>query len=246
MTTTASGLQLFARYAYPPNQLGYCGPADHRQLLAHLRGGTIDVGLSRLAQAFDGPLPYLQTIAHAAGSGDPFAHEVVEAYWIGNELLDRVDDEVFRAALERAFATHPGAEWTRLRAALPGGLPHHSFHVLVNYPWVGLLRSGRDEPLHVLDQCRIRWGRVEAVSERRVAVRSEPLAFDGERLHLGPARVEHAAQPLEGLEADRPLRPGDWVALHWQWICDRLSSQQLNGLRRHFADQLHLVNERVL
>lgn len=245
-TIAASGLQLFARYAYPPNERGYCGPQDPQELAAYLRQGTSDPGLMRLARAFDGPLPYLQSIAAAAGTDDPFSQEVVEAYWVGNDLLDHVDDETFRAALHAGFATHPGAEWTRVQAALPGGVPHHSFHVFVTYPWAGLLRTGRAEPLRVLDQCRIRWGQVETASPERLLVRSEPLAFDGQQLHLGPARVEDAAQPVDGSQADRPLEPGDWVALHWQWICDRLSSRQVDDLRRHSASQLRLVNERVL
>ncbi|MDQ4039325.1 MAG: DUF6390 family protein [Actinomycetota bacterium] len=29
----ASGVAMFVRYAYPPNQRGYCGPADTGSLL---------------------------------------------------------------------------------------------------------------------------------------------------------------------------------------------------------------------
>ena len=30
---------------------------------------------------------------------------------------------------------------------------------------------------------------------------------------------------------DEPPGPGDWVSLHWDWICDRLSQRQLRALR---------------
>lgn len=242
-----SGLQQFARFASPPNQRGYCGPEDHRRLLAYLRGGTIDAGLATLAEAFVGPRPYLETIAHAAGTADVFRHDVVEAYWIGGTLLDDIDDEVFARALDATFADHPGSDWARIATTLPGGLPHHSFHVLVTYPWVGFLGRGRDEPLRILDQCRIRWGQVESVAEDGgVRVRSEPLVFDDGGLALGPARTEDAAQPIDGLGLDRPLEPGDGVALHWDWICDRLTDRQLGDLRRYSADQLRLVNDRII
>jgi len=40
-----SGAQLFARYAYPPNVLGYCGPADHLSLFEYGTSGVTDAGL---------------------------------------------------------------------------------------------------------------------------------------------------------------------------------------------------------
>jgi len=35
----AAGTVLFARYAFPPNELGYCGPADPDVLLRHATSG---------------------------------------------------------------------------------------------------------------------------------------------------------------------------------------------------------------
>ena len=61
------GPLLFARYAYPPNALGYCGPQDHRALLEYAAAGVVDRGLRELAQGFDGAWPYLRLIAEAAG-----------------------------------------------------------------------------------------------------------------------------------------------------------------------------------
>lgn len=243
----AAGLQLFSRFAYPPNQRGYCGPDDHRRLLAYLRGAEVDEQLRALARAFDGPLPYLTALAEAAATDDPFRHDVVEAYWVGGDLVDRVDDEVLAANLAMTFRDHPGGAWPRVEAALPGGLAHHSFQVLVTYPWIGLLPTGRPEPLRILDQCRVRWGQVQAVSaDGRAAVRSRPLAYDGAGLSLAEPRQEEALQPIDGLVTERGLRRGDWVALHWEWICCRLDDARLDALERHTNSQLRLVNERVL
>ncbi len=41
------------------------------------------------------------------------------------------------------------------------------------------------------------------------------------------------------------LVPGDWVALHWDWVCDRLSPRQLANLRRSTSRQLAITNDRV-
>ncbi|MDQ4131396.1 MAG: DUF6390 family protein, partial [Actinomycetota bacterium] len=160
----ALGLVLFARYAYPPNVLGYCGPPDHQALLEYGSARVSDPGLAELARSFQGPFPYLTLIAGAAGIDDPFDARVVEAYWVGNRLLDGIDTALFGNVLMDRFRRVAGPSWRYLAEAIPAGcLPHHAFHVFGVYPWVGLLASGRsDLPLHVLDRCRIRWGRVVA------------------------------------------------------------------------------------
>ena len=65
------GPLLFARYAYAPNALGYCGADEPRTLLEYGDAQASDSGLSELARTFDGAWPYLELIAGAAGIGDP-------------------------------------------------------------------------------------------------------------------------------------------------------------------------------
>lgn len=76
-----AGPLLFVRYAYPPNSLGYCGPADSRAFYEYGAAGVVDRGLVELAQAFHGAWPYLELIAGASGIADPLDRRVVEAYW---------------------------------------------------------------------------------------------------------------------------------------------------------------------
>ncbi|MGP8065881.1 MAG: DUF6390 family protein, partial [Acidimicrobiales bacterium] len=58
---------LFARYAYPPNALGYCGPADHTALLGAASEGDDLRELTHLASRFEGAWPYLELIAGCNG-----------------------------------------------------------------------------------------------------------------------------------------------------------------------------------
>ena len=46
------GPLLFARYAYPPNELGYCGGDDHRALLEQTSAGVVDGGLRHTLRGF--------------------------------------------------------------------------------------------------------------------------------------------------------------------------------------------------
>jgi hypothetical protein len=111
------------------------------------------------------------------------------------------------------------------------------------YPWVGLLRSGRvDEPLQVLDRCRIRWGRVVSADGDWAVVRSSPLGWDGHRLALSPPRAERVRAAAGGLGLAGGLAAGDWCALHWDWVCAVLTPARLAALRLHTARQMELVN----
>lgn len=239
-----SGLQLFARYAYPPNERGYCGPDDHMALLEYRTAGVVDEGLAKLAGAFTGPWPYLKLMAEKTGAGGPFSRRIVEAYWVGNELLDQVGTFDFGNTIEDKFKARVGRKWPGMAEAVPGGIPHHSFHVFVTYPWVGLLEENyRGEPLRILDQCRIRWGRVDAVEGDKAVVTSEPLTWDGRRLDLGAPRQETVTLAVGGLGFTDQLQPGEWVSMHWSWICDRLDARQLADLKRFSARQLRMTNE---
>jgi hypothetical protein len=217
-----TGPALFVRYAFAPNRLGYCGPADADALLEYGALGRADNGFRALARQFEGAWPQLRRIAAATGTADPLDREVVEAYWIGNRLLDRAGDG-------------------------EGGLPHHSFQVFCLYPWADLLPEERStaQALRVLDQCRIRWGRVVADVDGQVVVESRPLEWDGTHLALGAPREETAVRGVDGVEMIERLSPGEWVALHWGWVCDRLAPAQLVALRHYSAYHLRLVNQRL-
>jgi len=233
-----SGPVRFARFAFPPNRLGYCGPGDGGDLAYYTRGHE-DPGLRDIATGFDGAYPYLRLLAGANHRIDPLDPEVVEAYWIGNELLDHVPTHDFGNSIDDRFRRRAGASWRQIEEGIPDGVAHHSFHVMHVMPWAGLLRDGVvDEPLRIIDRCRISWatviGDVEpsaGAGESRVLVRRVPLVWSGSRLEFGDPVVEHADSPI-------PVEPGDVVAIHWDWICERLDTRQLTWLQRVTNQQL--------
>jgi hypothetical protein len=99
-----------------------------------------------------------------------------------------------------------------------------------------------DEPLRVLDRCRVRWGRVVAADGETVLVRFRPSVWDGSQLELGPHQVERAFAALDGLRLMSLPAPGTWCALHWDWLCSRLTAGQLHQLRGRTLDALDVVN----
>jgi len=240
----APGPLLFARYAYPPNELGYCGPDDSLALIESATRGTDRDLVAHLARQFEGAWPYLELIAASSGLDDPLDRRVVEAYWVGNELVRAVSPPSLAAALDGRFARRAGALVQPLvSAAFSGGVIQHSFHVFAVYPWLGLLRAERDgAPLEVLDRCRIRWGRVVEVNGDFVTVSSPLLRFDGSRLTVGPEQLEVVRRARDGMGFVHDLDAGCAVSLHWDWVCDRLSERSLRWLRACTQANLNAVN----
>ena len=237
------GPLLFARYAYPPNALGLCGAEESRTLLEYGTANESDSGLAELARAFEGAWPYLTLIAGANGIQDPLDPRVVEAYWVGNDLLEGVSSNELARHVEDRFKGRVGRSWERIvDAVAAGAVPHHTFHVFAVYPWLGLLRSGDvAQPLSVLDQCRITPALVEAVEGGTVTALAPSLRWDGRALALGPWQRRNARAQRDGLSFVVP-NVGDWVSLHWDFVCDRLAPAQAAALLRATGRALAAAN----
>ncbi len=236
-----SGPALFSRFAYPPNSLGYCGPSDVTLVREMMEAGEAGADLRHAITAFAGAWPYLELIAGHSGR-DPLDPRVVEAYWLGNALLETTDTLTWGNSIDERFRARAGWDWDRLAAALnAGGVPNHAFHVFCIYPWVGLLRSGAvDQALEVLEKCRIRWGTVTGRADGTLLVESRPLVWDGRLLTLGTRRTESVEAPVD--PSSPAVAVGDVVAMHWNYVCQPITDVQLASLRRYHDRHLAIAN----
>ncbi len=224
-----AGAELFARYAFPPNELGYCGPADtgQDQLASH-------------AGEFDGAYPYLRTIAEAVGAADPLDEDVVHAYWVGGEPLNRVDSRVLLTTVRAAFAGQVTGVLAEVGPA--DVLAHHSFHVFAVYPWVRFLDRDPATPVRVMQACRIRSGIVRAVDDDWAVVSSCPLIYVDRQLLLGDPVDERLRWHREGTSlAPRPV-VGQTVSAHWDWVCGCLDDAEVAALTKATDTTLGMVN----
>lgn len=240
---SAEGAAVFARFAYPPNALGYCGPADAQ---GTLRGGagasSVDAAaVLALARQFDGAWPYLELLA--GEGGDPLAVDVVDAYWLGNDRSARFDPDAFARHLHDRVGDRLGVPWASVAEAIAaGGRPTHAFHVLSASPFVALARRGAiDQALRVIDGCRIAPGEVLAVAGEEAIVRLEPLVWRRGTVRVGSPEERRIRCPVGGVFPNEPLSAGDRVAVHWDWVCERLEPQRWAGLGAAQDQQLELV-----
>lgn len=240
------GAACFARFAYPPNALGYCGPPGAGAVFRR-HDAEAEAEIRSLACRFEGAWPYLELIAENAGFDDPLDQRVVDAYWLGGGAAAGVAPARFADGLRDRIGDRLGVPWEQVAAAIAaGGRPTHAFHVFSASPWVGLLARGLvAEPLRVLDRCRVAWGEVLAVEGEFATVRRRPLVWRDDTVALGAAEDRRLRVSDAGAAPDDAPSPGDRVAVHWDWVCDRLTPGRLERLRSSTHQELELVQRRL-
>jgi hypothetical protein len=233
------GVQLGARFSIATNRLQYCGPAEAAPLL--YRAITSESGHAEAARAlagFEALMPYLELIAAKHGRA-PFDREVVEAYWVGNALLDAFERDDFLRLLEAL--THRGLPRSiarRLGDHLPPRpLPHHLFHVA--YVGVGTVTGHVPTTLANMESCRPAAAEVLEVRDGLLRVRGPTLVLRGATVDWGPpVDREFRYDPRVIPEA----RPGDSVAVHWGWPALRLTTAQRDALEAYSHRALEQAN----
>ncbi|MDQ3655799.1 MAG: DUF6390 family protein [Chloroflexota bacterium] len=241
LPVSIDGTGRFIRYAFMPNRLHYCGGDNNSVIFDYAVEGVREPPLEAMLRKFTGAMPYLSLIARSNGIADPFDERVVEAYWIGNDLLTGVEVRQLHDALRERFGKQlqgKTREWL-LAKAPAGARPHHNFHVFDVHSRVGEL----EHSLETMDQCRISWGKVVREEGSELVVERQPLALVEGKLVLGPAVEQHAVRQVDGRGFADSTSPGDWVSLHWGWVCEVITPTQQRDLARYTDDHIRLANE---
>ncbi len=238
----ARGAEMFARYAYAPNALGYCGPP----LGATLRDGSIG-DVRDAATKFSGAWPYLRVLSKLTGIADPLDYRLVESYWLGGGVGADLEPAEFFNALLAIIGPQAGRYWSHLTPDLASeAAGNHCFHVFGVYPWTRFLGRDMDEhPMSVLDNCRITWGTVISRDGGDIQLSCQQLCWDGQALTLS----QPSARPLEvwadGYSAVPDVAVGDEVAVHWGRLCGRLQPEQVRALADSTDRQLRVTSQRL-
>ena len=222
-----NGLWRCAKYAFSPNKLKYCGPDKNQELAGYLKTKTSDLGLKEMLNDFRAMQPYLKLIANENGIKDEFDEQAVEAYWLGNELLDTITLKSFFNHVRPQLAKND-LKWFEFKLPL-GAKPHHSFHVFNFFKRAG--HRAVPHTVETMDQCRISVGKVMS----KLTVITDQLVFRSGKLKLEP--VVKKVQSL-----DNDLKPGDLVTIHWNCVCEKVTQQQAKNLEKYTRLALRLAN----
>ncbi|NQV00719.1 MAG: hypothetical protein HQ537_01160 [Parcubacteria group bacterium] len=240
----SKGILRCARYAFMPNKLDLCGPDKNRDILYYCETQEVDKGLSLILKEFQVLYPYLKFIAYSNQIKDPFDERVIEAYWIGNQLLENIDKSRLYNHLANEQQLKKKLNKKLFKKVTDkislGAKPHHSFHVLSV-----LKRTGNVDIMHTLnsmDLCKISWGRIKKVSKTNLEVEYNPLAFENNKLKLDSLINYKVLYQINNSGSIKKPQVNQWISFHWGFACEILNNLQVNNLKKYTLESIQLFN----
>ncbi len=240
------GLLLCSRYSVAPNFFGYCGPNENSALIDHLCDNHADKEVGNILTQFETLYLYLLLIARANKIENVFDHRVVEAYWVGNSLLETVSSADYTSLLDERFNLRKKigdipTDKLQNKIQKTRIYPHHSFHVFNIFK-----RTGHDVSVHTLatmDSCRIAWGTVtgESADHESIYVLLRPLVQVRNKLDFGQETVR-MVQAQYRKKSFLRIKNGDRVSIHWGYVCDVLTKEQVKNLEFYTQKAVDFFN----
>lgn len=242
-----NGVKMAAAYSVKPNELGRCGESGaFKRLDKYIRGEGVSEEEARAVLAkFEVAMPYYRLIAAANGIDDPFDIRVVSAYWIGNELLEKVGTDDIRKAIENDVA---GAGWRKQEIAimfsalkLNNARAHHALSVFYFFAFVPraiskmiLADGARDR----IDSCRVNVGEIQDGGyDGRLWVNYRPLAYEKGCMVFSKDKL---IQIPRGYAAQ--AKKGDLLSFHLGMGVEVLSEEETKNLRHYTQMAIDAVN----
>ena len=246
------GAILAARHSFMPNRLGYCGPDENDVLLDACLNNRPSNQLLNALKGFQAAYPYLKFIAQSQGFDSPFDYRAVEAYWIGNDVLQNIAPNEFYDHLRERFAKKfPKEHVKKLFETKPfATFPHHALHVFNAFssmssspePLVNPIGARDDAVARLMDKCRISWGKVEGFENGTLHVKYEPVLRSEDQLRLGQPMETEVIAEVQGRSFINGVKVGDWVSFHWGFACAILTPVQVANLRKYTLSDMALAN----
>lgn len=240
----SQGILRCARYALMPNKLRLCGPEDNQNFLAYCQAQKVDRGLSLILEKFQTLYPYLKFIAQANRIRDPFDERVIEAYWIGNYLLENIRRPSLYYHLIDGLHLKKRLNQKLLKRVIDkiplGAKPHHNFHVFNVWK-----RTGHLDIMHTLssmDLCRVSWGRIEEIKQTGLRVSYQPLVFENDQLQLGSEVIQEISYQINDQGFIDQPEVGQSISFHWGFACEVLGNLQIAYLKKYTQENIQLAN----
>jgi len=248
-----SGPKIAAIYGLIPNRLGFCGPRQEK-LKGFIAGKISIPEIIPVLEKFEAAYPYYQLIARKNKIASPFNKKVVEAYWLGNELLDKITvDDLRRLIIEkfsRSGLLSKKQAVAKARLISDESKPHHSFHVLVLGSITGRVDFRGNTRLK--DICRVSWGRVVSIchpelvsgsrSRNEFGMTKNKLVVSYLSL-VGKKHIKFGKTIKKEINWDKEILPavkiGDWVSFHWNYAMQILNEENIINLYKYTQNTLN-------
>jgi len=238
------GIMRCSRYSFGPNRLHYCGPDANKEFKELIEKDGNNFELSHLLKQFKTLFPYLKKIAEANGVKDVFDSRVVEAYWLGNGLLENIEKNIlYRFLIDdlKVKDKLKNKEFHWLEEKIKqGAVPHHSFHVFNIWGQEG--HNDLLSELNRMDECRISSGVITALNGPEIIVFTEPLIYTAGKFALGDVAPKALTRQLESEYDIEQIKVGETVSIHWSVPCEVITPKQAEILRKYTLKNIAFAN----
>jgi len=227
-----------ACYGFPPNGLGYCGHDSFSKVLRNYLVGKASIGtVESELKKFKAQYAYLKFIGRESGL-DPFHPKVVEAFWLGNTLLENVSYSSMQKFIKINLFPKSSVRAKSLAKNLPKGLfPHHSFNVL----YIHFVTNKVNKSVENFDSCCITAGKVTSISDSKAIV--DRFSIEHSHCFCFGRKVSKVDLVRGGLRLVKNLKKGDLVAVHWGMVVGKLTTRQYSLLRKYTQKTINYLND---
>lgn len=229
------GIKTAIRYGYIPHNLGLCGPQDaagRKAVKDFVESGWQDCDMKSILKDFKGAYPYYQLIASSNNIANPLDESVVEAYWLGNSLLDKVSVADYKSMIKKEFLPL-GKIKPELVINLPDkAIPFHNFHVL----YIGSVSGKINFTPKAMNLCMVSWANVKKISGANLLVSGRAINFE-KNLKLTKNANRLVTYDVNLLPK---VRVGDLISIHWDHAIAKLSDRQIENIKKYTKKTLDI------
>jgi hypothetical protein len=229
------GLKIAALYSFPPGRFGLCGMGEEasHEILDFLKGEKV-ANIKEILETFEGSLFYYKLIAKENKISNHFDERIVRAYWVGNELLEKVRVSKLREVVAKKLKK------PKLAEKLPkNSRAHHSFHVLV----AGPMKRDLIMTEGMKDLCKISWGKILKIEDCKLQIANLIVEYRP----LLKERKWFLGKPIKRrifwFKSILPkVKVGDIVSFHWDLALEKLTKKDLGNLKKYTQLSIEIAN----
>ncbi|MGC9048889.1 MAG: DUF6390 family protein [Patescibacteria group bacterium] len=219
-----SGLKLTALYAYGCRKTRELGIDEKLKKFVLFKENEkeIESEVKKLEPFF-----YYQLIAKANGIDNPFDKQVVKAYWLGNQLLEKVKPEILKELVGKVDSSY----LIRANYLILGGKAHHNFSVLSK------VAIRNEKILEIVNTCLISWGEVKKILKDELIISYQPLVLRNKKI-IFSEREERKI----GCSLLKKVSLNDIISIHFNEAREVLKPDDLEQLRKYTQEAIEFFN----
>ena len=268
------GIELALRFSYMPNALQYCGPkVAHSNFLKYISNSSntktfnpkdkekLKGKIKNNLKNFEALYPYLSAIAKKSKK-DYSDYKVVEAYWIGNKILEKFNKkdmakiifELGKKGLPKIIAKKT------IENLKEGFVPHHNFNV--GFVGVGQVSGSVPTTLKNMNNCMILPAKILKIEkslknnddnkkeENNLIVSRVLLERENGKYKLTKNDMNNKKNNTHKIKVKflpnlfKKIKVGDTVAIHWNFAAKILTNKEEKNLLKYTNQILETINSK--